>query len=784
MCSSDLLHLNGHLDEFSIINPIVNLKRSEVSVPQINIIDSDIAMSILMTSEKKDTTESNPINWSFKIDNVNIKNIKYTLEMPKDTMYLSTYIESLELNNGFVDLYNMQYSTSNLYLNNSSYEMKMGNIKAVNGFNPNDFNFNNINIEIDSFYMKDLDIDADIRKLTVKENDKFNLKDFSAIVYYKPDFIKVRDLNLITSDSKIQSNVDLDFNIFKGDSKQDSYIDLSALIGPKDLQYFVGAYIPDSDKLINDNSLVLETHIKSKQNTFYINNTGISFGELIKTDLEGNINFAKEIKALKSALSLNAVIKPDPIINNFIPSDKISLPKEIILNTNINTGNSVVNTATELSYNKSHVNLDGFYNIELSSYELELKANNLDIKSIVRDLDIPTLSFDLKAEGEKFDFLSSSCYLNLFLDVNKFVFRDFSMNDLKMKAVLDKSKYDLNLSVVDTLGNINLKTLGVLDKKDVMGNLVLTFDSLHLMTLGLAKEKTLLSFDSKSDFYTDYLNKYKLNLVLDSIQFDLEDKIQKIRDINIDFISNIDSTYLEVNNGDLNVMAMINESIDKMTKSSTSLIGLIDKMVEKKDINILKIKESLPEIFMQITSGNNNLLNGILKSNNIYYSSFNAIMINESDRPMMLSFEMPDFKTSSLQLNNTYLSFEMDTIANFDIVTNKDGKEKIEKMDIKVLGEISDNNVNIQLKQKDGNGNIGFDFGFDTALKGDTISLSFDTINTTILYIPWKINNGNYIDYSFNNRVKADLLMEAPGGLSIYVRSGRASCRERVYVLV
>ena len=450
------LHLNGHLDEFSIINPIVNLKRSEVSVPQINIIDSDIAMSILMTSEKKDTTESNPINWSFKIDNVNIKNIKYTLEMPKDTMYLSTYIESLELNNGFVDLYNMQYSTSNLYLNNSSYEMKMGNIKAVNGFNPNDFNFNNINIEIDSFYMKDLDIDADIRKLTVKENDKFNLKDFSAIVYYKPDFIKVRDLNLITSDSKIQSNVDLDFNIFKGDSKQDSYIDLSALIGPKDLQYFVGAYIPDSDKLINDNSLALETHIKSKQNTFYINNTGISFGELIKTDLEGNINFAKEIKALKSALSLNAVIKPDPIINNFIPSDKISLPKEIILNTNINTGNSVVNTATELSYNKSHVNLDGFYNIELSSYELELKANNLDIKSIVRDLDIPTLSFDLKAEGEKFDFLSSSCYLNLFLDVNKFVFRDFSMNDLKMKAVLDKSKYDLNLSVVDTLGNINL----------------------------------------------------------------------------------------------------------------------------------------------------------------------------------------------------------------------------------------------------------------------------------------------------------------------------------------
>ena len=189
------LHLNGHLDEFSIINPIVNLKRSEVSVPQINIIDSDIAMSILMISEKKDTTESNPINWSFKIDNVNIKNIKYTLEMPKDTMYLSTYIESLELNNGFVDLYNMQYSTSNLYLNNSSYEMKMGNIKAVNGFNPNDFNFNNINIEIDSFYMKDLDIDADIRKLTVKENDKFNLKDFSAIVYYKPDFIKVRDLN-------------------------------------------------------------------------------------------------------------------------------------------------------------------------------------------------------------------------------------------------------------------------------------------------------------------------------------------------------------------------------------------------------------------------------------------------------------------------------------------------------------------------------------------------------------------------------------------------------------
>ena len=253
--------------------------------------------------------------------------------------------------------------------------------------------------------------------------------------------------------------------------------------------------------------------------------------------------------------------------------------------------------------------------------------------------------------------------------------------------------------------------------------------------------------------------------------FNHEKKNQKLRDIDIECISNKDSTYLEVNNGDLNLMSMTEGSIIKATKNSSQLSASIDKMYERRDINIKEIKNAIPDLFLQITSGKNNLLNGLLDANNIDYSSFNAIIVNSSEIPLKLSFEMPDFKTSSLQLTNTSLFAEMDSSFVFDVITYKEGKEKIDQMDVKVVGDIRNNHVNLSLKQTDGNDNVGFDFGLNASLINDTVSLSFDTIAPVIFYIPWKINTGNYVDYSFNNRIKADLVMDAPDGLQIYINS-------------
>ena len=155
-------------------------------------------------------------------------------------------------------------------------------------------------------------------------------------------------------------------------------------------------------------------------------------------------------------------------------------------------------------------------------------------------------------------------------------------------------------------------------------------------------------------------------------------------------------------------------------------------MTDKGNIDIFALRKLLPPVLIQLTAGKNNILHGFLMSNNIYYNSFNASIINQQKEDLRILFEMPELRTSSMTLKNSNFSAEMDSTFNFELYTFKEGDAPNQQMDLSLRGELIKDSLSLSLNQKDGLGNIGFDLGLNTGFRDDTISLSFDI--TQILF--------------------------------------------------
>ena len=82
---------------------------------------SDTAITLLLndTTTKADTT-STPVNWILKLEKINFDRVAFALQMPADSLRLTTYIDKANLKDGVVDLGTSQYGADLFTLTGST----------------------------------------------------------------------------------------------------------------------------------------------------------------------------------------------------------------------------------------------------------------------------------------------------------------------------------------------------------------------------------------------------------------------------------------------------------------------------------------------------------------------------------------------------------------------------------------------------------------------------------------------------------------------------------------
>ena len=127
----------------------INLSKEQVTLNTIDLSDTAITLLLNDTTTKADTT-STPVNWILKLEKINLDRVAFAMQMPADSLRLTTYIDKANLKDGVVDLGTSQYGADLFTLTGSTLGYDGNDQEPVIGFDPSHIALSNVNITLDS----------------------------------------------------------------------------------------------------------------------------------------------------------------------------------------------------------------------------------------------------------------------------------------------------------------------------------------------------------------------------------------------------------------------------------------------------------------------------------------------------------------------------------------------------------------------------------------------------------------------------------------------------------
>lgn len=212
--------------------------------------------------------------------------------------------------------------------------------------------------------------------------------------------------------------------------------------------------------------------------------------------------------------------------------------------------------------------------------------------------------------------------------------------------------------------------------------------------------------------------------------------------------------------GDLGLRLEAPVPLMTITDSLSRLQAFIDTTMSQKKVDIIRLQQLLPPVDAHLAAGRRNCLTDYLRES--AKTSFDSLTLTLRNDSLL------HLRARSLALNIG--DNRLDTVA-FD--ANQKGKylvmrgslnERPGTLDnfahVMVNGFISNDQLSMFLKQSDINGRTGFNIGMNVTANDSTVTMRFVPRKPTIAYKPWTINPDNYIRLDFARKfISADLAL-------------------------
>ena len=130
----DGMAIKGTLGKFHTQADHINLNKETAQLNKIDL--SDTAITFILRDSTKENTTSTSTNWKLNLNQIHLEHIAFALQMPNDSLRLSTYIQQAGIENGIIDLKNTFYKVDQFFISNSSMNYDENNTLPSPGFDP------------------------------------------------------------------------------------------------------------------------------------------------------------------------------------------------------------------------------------------------------------------------------------------------------------------------------------------------------------------------------------------------------------------------------------------------------------------------------------------------------------------------------------------------------------------------------------------------------------------------------------------------------------------------
>ena len=248
--SNDLIHgmrLNGTLGELFISSHGVALDPETAIVNKVLLKDTDLSLCLNDTAAA-DTAASDTTYWKIILQDIDLQNVSFALDMPLDSLSLAASLDNATLRDGLIDLHKSAYSLQTFRIKNGRVRYDSGRPSATAsadslsaGLDPSHIALTDIGVKLDSLYYEGRNMKAIISQFVLKERSGVEIVSTEGRLVSNDKVLRVPSLKLETRDSYLELNAAMDWDAL--DFKKEGLVSarLMADIGKPDVVRFMGS---------------------------------------------------------------------------------------------------------------------------------------------------------------------------------------------------------------------------------------------------------------------------------------------------------------------------------------------------------------------------------------------------------------------------------------------------------------------------------------------------------------------------------------------------------------
>ena len=616
-------HSTSLFDEMAVVNYAL-LKDANINI-------------VMADSVPEDTTESEPLNWTIDLRDIQIDNVRVGLDMPIDTTRQSmyAYIGRGSLHS-FIDLGKELYNVDEIKVSDGELGYnQMVEAKAVN------INFDSLR------YCGTGDLSLVINQIAANvypTMEGVNEGYFVPIVETKGRLemdsvsLSIPLLTLKTEESRVKMKMDMDFNAFDSINPGQFLFDGKAQIGRGDIQSAVFGFMPEKDARELNQTL-----------NQYLPNKPI----IAVVEAEGNMQHL-EVKTLDAVIENFAKLHSSATLDN----------DDLTADATLQAFNGTVAATAE-------------YNMANDAYKTVVGIKNLSVHKLVDMEKTCNITGNISAEGRGFDFLDSGTYMAAKLALVQGNFGKMNLSSMTADASLtrgvlksslscDNKQLRADIGLDANLGSIIENSLkGRAQKESFEGKLNLDIDHADILAMGFIDTALVVSTNGYANFsVADWSSQRPLFLC------DVDVKGVDIRTFSDSLTTNafllkalttVDTTDIKFNTGDLNLNFRTPNNLFVFVEQSMKWGDLFSKQMQDRNVDMYELKSFLPVMYLDAHAGMNNPVTPLIREYGMSFSDFSLKARTNPETGISGRGHLYALQYDTIRIDTTYFIVRQDS---------------------------------------------------------------------------------------------------------------------------
>ena len=751
------MQLKGELGELFLRSHGVDLSPETAVLNNLLLKDAHFSLCMADTTESADTAASEPAFWKIRLEDIDLDNVSFAMQMPLDSMDFRVKIGNGTLRDGMVDLRKQAYAVNRLSIREGEADYNSGTSPVLEaGLDPSHIQIKDINIGIDSVYYEGNHIRALIREFELKERSGLEVTSGEGRLVADEKVINVPSLRIQTPDSYLAFEASADWSLTSAEADGNLRGRLMAEIGKIDLLKFVFGMPEDFTRRYPSAPLRIQMGVDGNLKELRLTQVNAILPESFRIEADGVVTNLLDSVNRQGNLHLLAAFQN----MNFLKplTGGVVLPSGMNINGDMNLKGNQLNAELDLQKDSGKVSLIADYHLLKEAYRADLTVDKLNLHDFMPEDSLFLLSASLRAWGAGFDFFSPKTSMDAEGGLSHLEYGSAVYSGVRLNASLKKSYATVDLDVKDNLMDISSQLEAVLHPKQIKADMNVSVRNLDLNGMRLTATPLKTSEEINLHVTTDMKASHKARLSVKDIRIITPKKTFKTKDLHVGINTARDSIRSYANAGDLTFLFRAQGGIEQLTRHVELLSTRLTKQWKEGYVDLDALKENLPNATFYIFAKKDNPLANMLAVQNVNFNRLFTKIETSPAEGLKGKAYLYSLRTDSLELDTIYFNIaqEVGKLA-FRSGVIAGNKPFQEAFDVSLNGEIEADGANMLIEYLNGKKECGARMGFVAKLQKDGISLHVSPDDPILVYRQFQVNPQNYIYLKNEGRIEADL---------------------------